>query len=495
MAWNGTLRIALLLALGLLCSCGLGGEQNRPTFVDSYPAEGQALTGPLQEIRLTYDEAVTVLNPADVRVFARFGGFVQTTVTQRVGDPNSVYVRPTTQPTFPVDDDVIVQVAEGAVQNGLRHYAADQFEVSFSVGVETPLLLGEPGLVTLVDPFSFASVGSVPTPGSVDPVAVVSTIRDTDQRVWVQLADGGGIGESLAWFTPGDVAMVDIDLTAVADLTASTGAMTVGPDGRFLYAAFRDTDAGSVRLVKVDTATALEAASLELTAVPTGASTDPVDLQWSEDGTQLIVCAQSGATTGTLAFVDHVTFTEVDKNAGVLGIQGFALPNGAGPFVAASNRFWVNRPGSNDLDVLSNTGTVTPSTGTVTGTITSMFLTPDGEFIVEGLSGYTGNLGFQTRKAPSDFTSTEAGEVLDDVGGADLGSDIVFDLKPLPGTSRFVALLGTAGGRLLAFYDYAPHVLFQVDLDGGTAGVQVADVDAAAPGAYIVGRTYGAFAP
>ena len=35
-------------------ACG-SSEQVRPKIVDSYPAHGQILTGPVQEIRVTYD--------------------------------------------------------------------------------------------------------------------------------------------------------------------------------------------------------------------------------------------------------------------------------------------------------------------------------------------------------------------------------------------------------------------------------------------------------
>jgi len=484
----------LLLAACLVCSCGLGGAQTRPLLVDTFPAAGQILTGPLQEIRLTYDMPVTVLNPDDVRVFTRTFSFLPTRLEQRPGEPNSVYVHPLGQPSFPLDDDFILQVAEGAVVNDLQHYAEQQADVPFTVGVEPPLLVGEPDAVTLLDSFTFASLGSVPTPVATAPVAIVSTIRGAVQRVWVQLDAGGGTGASLGWFEPGDVAMATIPLTAGGDLTAASGALTVGPNGRFLYAAFRDTDTGGVRLVRVDTDTALESGSLLLTAVPAGGGTMPVDLRWSEDGTQLIVAAAIGGS-GRLAFVDRETFAEVDRDAVLGGIQGFTLPADPGRFVPAGGRFWVTRPGTNDMDVVASDGTLTVSAGTVTGTGGALLRSPANDFLVQAMSGYTGNLALQTRAAATGFLSPLAGEIVDDLGGVDLGSSTVLDLQHLPGTARFGALLGTADGRLIAFMDFLPSALDQEDLDTGTAGVQVADVDAVVPAAMFLGRTYGAFAP
>ena len=296
-------KSTVLLAFALLAACGSGG-QVRPHVIDTYPAPGQVLSGPLAEVRVTFDGPVRILNPDAIRVFAANGGFLGTRVSQRPGESDTIYLQPSGRATFPLDQQLAVLLIEGIVVNVLDHYADEPYEWPFTCGSEPPLLFGRPGTVTLLDSATFALIADVPTPGGRDPVGLVSTIRGATQRIWTQLADGGGSGASIAWFTTGDAAMTEIALPAAADLVASTNSIVVGPDGAFVYAAFRDTDSGRVRVVRVDTATAAPAGSLELQSAAAGAGTAPIDLRLDPDGQRLVVVASDGAS-GVLVYIDR----------------------------------------------------------------------------------------------------------------------------------------------------------------------------------------------
>lgn len=495
MGRNRLFSLCLLLACVGLTSCGTG-EQVRPRLASSFPENGTLLLGPLAEIRVTYDTPVRLLNPFDVRVISPTRGFIGTEVTQREGEPESVFLRPTSGATFPIEETLSVTIIEGLVVNGADHYAEEPIELSFTTGSETVLLFGRPGLVTLLNPNTFASLGDVPTPGGRDPVGIVSTLNTTlAQRVWVQLASGGGAGDSIAWFEAGDAAMTAIALPSGADLVADAAAITVDGDGRFVYAAFRDTGTQRVRLVRVDTQTAAAAGSLELTAIPATASTAPVDLRWSADGTRLVVAASDGAT-GTLAFVETETFTEQDRDPVTAGVQGYTLPNGAGRFISFPEAYWVPRAGTSDVDiVLETTGGLLFSAGDETGTNAEILTTPDGQVIIQGLTGYAGNAAWQVRSRPADLLQTFPFELEDDVGGVDRGATSVVAQQILPGIARYGVLLDSPGGLLWARVDYFPVSLLQVDLDEVTDGVQVADVEGVISGATVIGRTFGVFAP
>jgi hypothetical protein len=133
--------------------------------------------------------------------------------------------------------------------------------------------------------------------------------------------------------------------------------------------------------------------------------------------------------------------------------------------------------------------------GTVPGSSVDVLAMPDHEFIVQGLAGYTDDDALQVRSAAANLLVTGAAQISDDVAGADRGATSVVALQILPGPARFAVLLASPGGLLLARFTYAPHFLVQEDLDPITAGVQVEDVEAVIPGATVIGRTYGAFAP
>jgi len=486
-------RASALLLTCAFSSCG-SATQVRPHVIDTYPAANQVLAGPLAEIRVTYDGPVRILNPDDFRIFTEEGALVGARATQREGESSILYLRPAGHATFPLDTRLAVLLIEGIVVNTLDHYADDPVEFPFTCGSEPPLLFGRPGTVTLLDSATFGLIADVPTPGGRDPVGLVSTIHGTMQKIWVQLANGGGTGASLAWFTPGDAAMTAVTLPAAVDLVATSSSIAVGPDGAYLYAAYRDTDSGRVRVVRVDTATALPAGVLDLESAAPGAGTAPVDLRPDADASRLVVAAADGAT-GVLAYIDRLGFTENDRDPATPGIQGDALLSGPGRMDLAGGRYWVALPGTNDMDVVAPAGSVSSSAGTVTGTDAGVLAMLDRAFLVQGLAGYTGNAALQIRSDPANLLATSPVDVSDDVGGVDRGATAVVDLQLLPGPSRFAVLLSSPGGLLLARFTYTPHFLVQEDLDPLTVGVQVVDVQAVVPGATLIGRTYGAFAP
>ncbi len=489
-------RLGLFLACAALTACG-AGAQNRPLYAGSFPFNGQVLSGPVQEIRLAYNMDVRILNPDDVRVVSPTRGFLSTTVTQRDSDPNAVYIRAPRGQTFPFDEELSVTVIEGLVVNDLDHYADEPIEFTFTTGAEPPLLFGRPGQVTLLDSTTFASLGDVPTPGGRDPVGIVSTLDSSGtQRVWVQLASGGGTGASIAWFETGDATMTAIPLPASADLVADAAAITVDPSGRYVYAAFRDTGSERVRLVRVDTATATSGGSIQLESAAAGAATKPLDLRWTEDEKRLFIPA-STPTTGVLAFVELETFTEQDRDENTPGIQGYALPDGPGPTAALTLEYWVSVAGGSDTTtIVESNGDAALRTGDQTGVGTSILAMPDRQFLVQGLAGFTGDTALQIRTSSDNiFGASFPVDLSDDVGGVDQGATSVVTMQHLQGQARFAVLLDSPGGLLLARVEYAPFALFQEDLDPVTDGIQVVDVESEISGATVIGRTFGLFAP
>ncbi len=129
----------LLLAVLLLAACAApfaacGGKKNRPVVIASMPAQGAMVPGLVSEIEITYDEAVTILNPNDVRVSAG-GVFIPVRMEQRLGTPCCVYLRPSTSVTFPPNQLLVVRMIQGAVINADLQYALEEQVISFTTGV------------------------------------------------------------------------------------------------------------------------------------------------------------------------------------------------------------------------------------------------------------------------------------------------------------------------------------------------------------------------
>ncbi len=460
------------LLVFLVTACGTGG-QNRPEVVGIWPAVGDPLLGPIPYVRLDYNEPVRLLNPFDYSLSVNAGGFT-TFATQFPDDPNSVYIWPQGRRGFPEDSEIGLFVRQGLVINGLEHYALDTASLSTRSGVEATLPVGEVGAVALVDCITGLTTETVATPGTHDPVAVIGTTRGSTRRIWVQLDGGGGVGTSLAWFAPGDGAMTAVPLTSTGELTTPAGAMVVGPRGRLLFAAFRDEGSGAVSVHRIDTATGMETGVLVLasqtpgaTAVPRGMAIPPrVELT-------VIHVATEDAGGGTVARIDAVPFTERDLDPDTTGIQGVAVPAG-GPCLSTDNRTWVAQDGTADLTLVPQSGgVISDLPGSVTGTTTSLVLSPDEQLILHGLTGFAGLEMLQSRTLGAEFTNPAAVEVSDDVGGSSTGATGVIGFSWLVSSDNFVVVLDTPTGAILTEWTYLGGGTFeQFDLDDGTDGIQ-----------------------
>ncbi len=493
MRFTRSLAWLTLLPLVLLCACGTG-DQDRPEIVSTWPAQGSVSDGAVPYIRVTYDEPVRFLNPNDVRVLLN-GAFLSVTTIRYADEPRNIYIAINGRSGFPSLSTVSARIIEGLVVNADNHYALDEFAVGFSTGIEQSLLAGESGAVSLISRLTGGTLLTLPTPGGRDPVGVVSITRAGVRRIWVQLEDGGGTGEVLATFVPGDGAMTIVPLTTGGgDLSSGGPTLAVGPRGRELWAAFRDEATGRVRVHAVDTATLTEVATVELEGVPASASTTAtgLDFQPGAAPTRLNISAEDGAT-GTLAIVEIDSFTEVDQDTGTAGIQGLTLPAGAGPTVTTSTRTVIaNGAGSDATIVPLNSSVITESAGTVTGTTRAIIRSPNSFITLQGLTGFAGLEAMQLRRSATAYNIPEAVEVSDDVGGVSLGATDVQALTFLAAGDIFIVVLDTPTGPMLTEWDYnsSNGVVTQIDLDDVTPGVQ-GRLIAADP--LVLGRNRGPF--
>ncbi len=482
---------ALVAALCLMSACGNGGEQ-RPYVVSTWPANGEVVQGALPYIRVTYNEPVSFLNPSDLRVHIN-DALSAVSVARFPEEPNSVYLLPRGRSAFAPDSVISVLVIQGFVINRERHHADDLFFVAFRSEGEPSLPVGESGQVSLVDCLTGVTLESVPTPGGRDPVGVLSTLVAGTRRIWVQLASGAGVAESLAWFEPGDAAMTTLSLSSAGtDLTATTSAMALGPFGGELYVAYRDETSERVRVLLIDTAAASELAAVELASVAANALTTPTGMAITEGtgASRFHVSAADGAT-GTLAAIDRATFAEVDFEDGALGVQGIALLGGGGPTAVASSTTVVASPASTDADVVPAGGPTVAAVGALSGTTTVIARAPDGALTLQGLAGYAGMEALQQRTRTGSFDDPTAVEVSDLLGLTSQAATAVLGVSFFTSGDRFVVILDTPTGALLTEWTYANGgTLEQVDLDDATAGIQALPLTVTP---LVVGTNRGAF--
>lgn len=487
-------RLPLLLLLAVLAACG-AAAQDRPVVVGSFPANGQLLTAGLSEIKVVYDEPVTLLNPYDVQVLA---SSVQLPAfpSQRPGEPNAVYIQLEPGWWFPADTTIYVQMVQGAVVNAQQHYADEVQVVRFDLGPEPPVPVGHPGKVTLLDVADFTVAASLDTPAGREAVGLLATARGAGRRIWVQLDNGAGTGEALAWFAPTDVAMTPITLaTGGGDLTAQSAAIRLGPLGRFLYAAYRHEDTGGVRLYKIDVETGAEVAQLALASVPTSGTTRPAGITIDDTATLLLVSCHDGAT-GTLAYVDLLGFVEKDRDEVLPGTQGVSLPNGAGALTYVAANSAIAAAGADEVTfVATATDQVVEAPSDLTGTTVDILRTGDGVLLLEPLSGYAQGQALQVRSLLSSYRVATGLVLSDDLGGVSAGATDALAMSALSTQPSFLVLLASPGGRLVTRVTYDFTTLVQDDLNPAITGVQVVDVQAVVPDATVLGHNTGAFAP
>ncbi len=486
-----------LVLLGLLCACGAGAP-GRPALTGSLPADGDVLLAPLAEIVLEYDEPVTILNHGDARLRSGNVG-IPLVPTLDPLDNTRVRLTPAEGWTLVPGVENVLTISQGLVINSDQQYSLDEYQITFETAPARPLHLGAPGRVVTLDPVSLAASLSLATPGGVDPRAIFSLELPGGPRTYVQLASGDGTGDALAWFEPGDLAMTPVSLTTSGgDLHAVAASMTAGARATFLYAAYRDPSAGlagRVRLARIDSATGAESASILLDSVPSDAFTAPEALVYDPDRALLYVPCSDGAT-GTVAFVDEDTFTELDRDDLTAGTQGVTLPQGAGPAALARGHVRIADPFSSDLTSLNPADDTTRiSTAAADfGVSVGLVRTADQRQLLQPLLGALTTPVIQRRNQTA-YNDNGTYAVSDDVAGSSTGAT---GLRTLGATER-----EAAGARYLAILDSDVIAVWidnggsftQRDMDSGIQGVQCLPLPALASGAYLVGTQLGLYQP
>lgn len=488
------LTLASLLAALFFGGCG-SSAQDRPVVVDVWPASGAFEAGPIRYIRITYNEPVDILNPADARVYAN-GPRVGTITFALAAFPNSIFLEPAGGGTFPAGASFGVSLIQGVVINRARHYSAAAYAWNFEVAPEQPVPVTRPGNVTLFDPKALAVDGGTPTPAGRDPIGAMRTFEAGEARVWAQLDTGAGGGDALAYYTPGDAGMTVVTLTTSGgDLSCSAPSLLLGPEGLLVYAAYRDESSGRIRVAQVDVATGLETSSLELESVPSDAGTTPAGITLRYPDDVLLISAHDGGT-GTLAFVDLDSFMEIDQDDGMPGIQGLPLDAGAGPVASTGNLAAIAQAGNTDVTVVRfSDQDVSTSPSTDIGANVDLLLSADRGMVIQPLAGYADDLVLVRRTHVTGFSDPLAFEVSDDIGGVSSGATDAAAFQNVAGSSRYLLLLDTPGGLILTTWSRVGSALIQLDLDSITDGIQAADVEALLSGATSIGRTYAVTEP
>jgi hypothetical protein len=474
----------VLVLLGVLASLtACGGDQDRPVVVSTFPEQGAVLAGTIDVVRITFDDPVRLLNPAQIAVTT--GGVTIPIVSARDPvDPHTLVVRPAVGQFWRVGRTSLLLVAGWEV-NDRGHYRLENVQITFTLGAALPVYFGVPAPASVVhtEGPEFTPVATIPAPGGRSPVGLDCSTVGAQQRTWVQLADGGGTGEALAWFTRGEAAMTTVALThdGAGDLVATNEALQVDALGRTLYVAFRDTALERVRLHRVDVATGLETDSL-LLSPPASAATRPEGLALDPNAPFVYVaCAASGGAR--LVGVDLATFTEVDLGLAP-GIDGLLLPAGAGPAAHGDTSALVAPLAATEALLTTanaDTGAVQDLPSVVLGSPTAILLTPDRRFVVESLAAYVDDEAVSYRLRSS--ATVEAAVVIDDDTGAGNGpATAMLDMAWFTGSTRLIALLDNDAAVYLRFL---PGGIDQEDLDDSTPWAAV-DLSGIAPGATLV---------
>ena len=483
-----TASAALGCFLGVLLSgCGSGG-QDRPVVAATWPAHAQVLPASASAAQIRFDDPVQVLN-ADAVIARANGLVVPVRLVQPAGDPHALEIIPSTAPGFPLNATIEVTLVQGAVVNSDEHYMLEPFVFSFTTGGPSTFYVGRPGEVLPMDPGSYAVGGAVPTPGGQTPVALLDTSVGGTQRIWVQLEHGDGAGHGLAWFTPGDGAMTIVPLThGGADLTTPSRSMAVGPNGRFLYAAYRDEASASIRVAQIDLAGATEVASRVLGSLSPSASLRPRGAAVDPERSRLLIAVEDGSS-GQLAHVLVPDLAELDRDPGTPGTQAQFLPTGAGSLTVSADRVMVAPTGGNTAALLQIAEAGGESALNQTpGTNVDSLRARDQAMRLQGLAGFSGGLALLVRSVGQTFTVPAAYALSDDVGGAGSGSTAVQALGRHPFEDRFLAITDQ---DVLTRWTWDGITIMQDDLDAGTAGVQGVDVSGT-PGIVTISEAMGA---
>ena len=491
---------ALALFAASLCACG--EAQNRPDIVETFPADGQTIQGPIDELKVTYDQPVTILNEANVRVFVN-NSEIPTFAYQRPEEPTVIRIQARAGWAFPPDSLLSGQVAQGLVVNDELHYRLEPFFWNFRTSRTPGIPIATPGAVHIVDRSTYIPLETVATPPGREAVHIIHYTRTDTVNVLVQLDNGGGTGEAFGYFRPGDAVMTTVSLSTAGggDLTAPRRNMVLDPGGIGIYAAYRDeTPPGRVRLVRIDPNTGQEVRAIELASIPQGPSAAPQSVAIFRFPPDQILIACSSDEGPLLAQVEVGTMVERDFDPFTPGIQALPLPGPAGPMAAGES---VQQPVVTSAVIGDPNGTAASvvnmealtaflGLSTVAGQTVETIRTIDGLIFIQGLANYTDRFALQARTKPAEFLDIIRREVSDDVGGAPTGATSVTAMGSYPNEDRFLILLDS---DVATTWRWNTIDLFQEDRDDTVDGVQAVDVSTRIPGATVVGEVQGTFAP
>ena len=488
-----TALLLVIPVLTLLSACG-GNGPDRPEVIGTFPASAQILDGALSEIRIIYDGPVQVLRGDLVGVAAN-GVAIPVFMQPCPDDPSCVAIRPTAGAGFPPNEFLTVAVGEGAVIATDGSYALDAFLYNFTTGAPPDIMVGSTGTVSFLNADSLALQGSLATPIGRNPVGIVDAYAGATRRVWVQLHDGDGNGTALAYFTPGDAAMTPVTLSTMGglgDLSANASALVLGPNGVYLYAAYRDDDEGMVRVFQVDVVMGDEVAA-QMLSIPMDGSTEPVGMVVDTAGEHLLISCADGAT-GQMAMVNLETFTEVDLDSGTAGVQALVLPEGAGPIVAQGTRALIGHPthgGVTLVELQVPSASVSTTTTTATG-VPAIVSTPDAAIAFIGLTGFAADEAFDVRSLTDGYATAAPGLVIDDTAGGATGIASVAAMGRLQFPSRFLFVFDNDYATTWTLTDTD---FLQEDLDAVTDDIQGVDLSATVPGITTIGSAHGVYPP
>ncbi len=476
-----TVGLAIVFGFAVLpvASCGTGSANHRPVIVSVYPPPDTQLDNVVDEFLLRYDAPVRILDPyavsgADAR------GTYPMLPSLDPDDPTLIRVRRDPS-VYLVPGPFQLRVGAGLEANAEGHYRLedDWFTYGFGSGSNLFVASRARSAVVELDPTSFTELGVTATPGGRAPIGLEGTEVGSTVRVWTELDSGGGDGHALAWFAPGDASMTTIALTTGGgDLVTARSTIALGREHDRVYAAFRDEALGQVRVAAVDTTTGVEVGSVVLSP-PAGPATAPVGIALGSAGNLLFVTCTT-ATEDLFCAIDIPTFLETDLGPGP-GVDGLPVPNGVGAIATWSTlAFVANLP--SPTASLSAVQAATrliygESPSTIPGRPEDVLVTPDGLWLLEGLSGFTGGhaLVRRTRNYVLDPTPLE---VSTETAGANPAPTALVALATYRTGPRFLALFDN---DTLATWLWDLNDVYQQDLDATLPGVQAADLSVVAP--------------
>lgn len=480
-----------LLVVLLLAACG--SKQDRPAVVAVYPLPGVSLPYLLREMRVVYDRPVGPLNTNSIALSVN-GASVSVRSVFDQDDPRIVTFYPASGIAFPAGE-VVFTLSPGFEVDQDGHYRLENYILEFEHGIGLPVFLAmpTPPSVVWLGAERFTPLGSLATPDDRTPIGLIGTASSAIQRMWVQLADGGGDGRALAYFVPGDAGMTEVTLsrTGAGDLLASAPALGVSPDGTTLYAAWRDSAAGGVRVHAVDAVTGFELDTVLLSPA-TGADTRPLGLVVSADGAWVDVTC-TAPDTDRLVRIDTATFEEQDLGPDA-GVDGLPLIAGAGPMVrsGALRAIGPRFASTADLSVAAPEGpAVEEAPADIPGATHALLSTPDDVWVLQGLDGYAAEDAVVVRPSNA-LTASLAIAISGDPGVARPFPTAVRALTNWPGLSRVLVLLDNETAAVMVI---SGSGWFQEDFDLDQEGIQAADLLTVAPGATYAAFPAASFAP